>query len=815
MRRWIWACFALSAIGIAVAFAVLPIGGNNNDIPSAYAHIADIDGDTVISPSAFLDFHDTHLELDMVQDAGGSWCNPVDTSAVHTTGQTYQVAVCLTTIPSSPSPPGGFQFFLNFDPAINECVPVTCTDGTCLDTNPDANLGSTVFDGTDPVTVNGLGTNWTCNIGGVAPPSCAQGGPGHAFLQCNTVIGSLELPTGNTVSEPIAVVTFETIGTGVDSLSLSQVSVIDVDTNEYLACENLPDSCIGATDYKNVTPTPPPTDTPTPTNTPTETPTPTDTATPTDTPTATATPTDTPLPTPYADIDKIEDTGWCDTVDAESNEVVGEPHSLAVCAHNMPSNIAGFDLAITYDDELDSCTEINCTDGLCVEDNPELAAALGPGWDCDIEGQPVCDQQPTGPLSSPASGRAVISCTGPATIQSGPLAILNLDVIAAGTDIVDIQSLVVRDEPGAIMGECGIVDGGPTMPCLPGTDYKEEPTATPTNTNTPTPTNTPTDTPVATSTFTPTPTNTATPTVTNTPTPTIWAYIDKNLGNGDGPCDIVDASSTETVGQDHTLAVCLGNVPTEIEQFYLVVSYDADLDECTPVVCGDDYCLDVNPDANAGLTTFGMSLGSGWDCDVEFDPWCGVLVGGPPTVPEPDGNLGIAEILCQREDGILAAIDGGFTDYVALAAIDFHVNAAGTDHVNIEELDVYGLGFAAYCEGNFTDVNADTIMEFPMPCQGATDTKQSNIRHRTPTPAPTSTFTPTVPPPPTATPVPPPPPTATPVGGVGPGLVPPATGSGSTGGGFPWALALLTGVAGAATIGGGLYLKYGWARRRT
>ena len=49
-------------------------------------------------------------------------------------------------------------------------------------------------------------------------------------------------------------------------------------------------------------------------------------------------------------------------------------------------------------------------------------------------------------------------------------------------------------------------------------------------------------------------------------------------------------------------------------------------------------------------------------------------------------------------------------------------------------------------------------------------------------------------------------PTATPSGGVGPALVPPGTGDGSTGGSFPWALALFAAAAAASVLAGGLYL---------
>ena len=133
--------------------------------------------------------------------------------------------------------------------------------------------------------------------------------------------------------------------------------------------------------------------------------------------------------------------------------------------------------------------------------------------------------------------------------------------------------------------------------------------------------------------------------------------------------------------------------------------------------------------------------------------------------------------------------------------LTLNVIGAGTDYVSISDLQVSGEGYIFGCSD--TDLNANSIID--MPCQGATDIKRE--RHRsTPEPSPTSTATPE---PPTATPPPPPPPpTATPFGGVGPQIGGPATGSGPTDSGTPWAVWLAIAVAGTAAAAGGLYLRY-------
>ena len=294
MRRWTWVVFALSAIAVAIAFAVLPIGINRNNDKS-FAHV--ITG----TPGVNL----PHLELDMVQDAGGTWCNPVDPVANHLQSEVYKVAVCLT---SAPSVPSAFQFNLAYNTALNQCNPVVCDelDPNCLDSNPDANAahtGGTIFNGT------GLGTKWNCNIGDVSPDCGATSG--QAFIQCNMTsgTGTLTLPVGPNVSWPIAVVSFTAMGVGVDDLTLQNVEVDDNALLPYVQCFGA--SCnagavFGATDYKGVTPTPaPPTATftpvlPTATFTPTPVP---PTATPTSTPVVTASPTATATPSQCLDID--------------------------------------------------------------------------------------------------------------------------------------------------------------------------------------------------------------------------------------------------------------------------------------------------------------------------------------------------------------------------------------------------------------------------------------------------------------------------------------------------------------------------------
>jgi CSLREA domain-containing protein len=275
------------------------------------------------------------------------------------------------------------------------------------------------------------------------------------------------------------------------------------------------------------------------------------------------------------------------------------------------------------------------------------------------------------------------------------------------------------------------------------------------------------------------------------------AYIDKDITNGEGPCDpdYIDDETTEVVGSEHELAVCIGGLSEAVGAFDLGIRYDDELDECTDVECKDAVCLDDNPDANAGNTTWGDGLGDGWDCTYvpgEPEPICDM---DEDTGPQ----QGHAQVWCVgTEDYDL----GDDESWGVLAVLTLDVVAGGTDDVVIDHLTVYRPpdgGIIGDCDEGMDCLGARDIKVTPTPTEPPSHKK-------TPTPTVTATPTEVVP---TATSPPPPVPTATPFGGPS-GIVvaPPPTGTGS---GSSGTLAIfLSSVAGLGALmagGGWLYLR--------
>ncbi len=90
--------------------------------------------------------------------------------------------------------------------------------------------------------------------------------------------------------------------------------------------------------------------------------------------------------------------------------------------------------------------------------------------------------------------------------------------------------------------------------------------------------------------------------------------LDMDITDG-GPCADIDDSVDHVVGDpNYGVGICLSGIPAALGSFAVSVRYDDTLNQAPGCGLRRVTCLDSNPDANAGSTTWGTSLGSGWDC---------------------------------------------------------------------------------------------------------------------------------------------------------------------------------------------------------
>jgi hypothetical protein len=288
-----------------------------------------------------------------------------------------------------------------------------------------------------------------------------------------------------------------------------------------------------------------------------------------------------PSATPWAYIDKVENgDGWCDPnhIDTTTTEYVGDFHQFALCVGNLTEPVYSFQATISYDGALDECIDEECQpltfgaqtiqlDEGCVDDNPDANAGatfwgdgLGAGWDCFYyfaDGYslvPALGQDPTCDMPDHSSSQrtAEIDCHGTNSYTLGDdetwgaLAVINMNVIAAGTDNVDIESLQVRIDDEVPIISCGYVLAGADVnadsvieePCQGATDIKKPPERH----------RRPTDTPIPTPTSTPTP---EVPTVPPPPPPTATPF------GGAGPAIVAPTTGSGPTGSGAPWALWL------------------------------------------------------------------------------------------------------------------------------------------------------------------------------------------------------------------------------------------------------------------
>ena len=220
--------------------------------------------------------------------------------------------------------------------------------------------------------------------------------------------------------------------------------------------------------------------------------------------------------------------------------------------------------------------------------------------------------------------------------------------------------------------------------------------------------------------------------------------LDMDPANGSGPCNPVDGGHGISVGDTFQVAVCLTDAPSAPSAFQFEVIYADDVNQCVPTECAGEGCLDGNPDANAGTTTWGgTTLGTGWDCNVmnAAPPTCDVDPGAGAT----HGDAFI-ECLTMSEEPTLSAGSGVSSP---IAMLTFKSIAKGTDTMTLKnvEVDDWMLNKMVlfFGEGNVSPVGtvaggtASTEETFPTATPGPSGTTPAGTAPANATPGGEST----------------------------------------------------------------------------
>ena len=170
------------------------------------------------------------------------------------------------------------------------------------------------------------------------------------------------------------------------------------------------------------------------------------------------------------DADATNGTAPCAPVDATAAVYPGV-HEVAVCTTSAAANLGALAFVLNFDPALNTCTDVNCAAGDCLDDNPDANAGatlgsgvptspdLGTGWDCNIMdlAQPTC-------AKDAVAGAAWIGCwslTGPYTSPIGdvsfPLAVVTFNAVALGTDALTLSTVILGDSAGGEIGSCNPV----------------------------------------------------------------------------------------------------------------------------------------------------------------------------------------------------------------------------------------------------------------------------------------------------------------------------------------------------------------------
>jgi len=268
MSRHLLGLFAVLAVAAAVVLAIARPGALSNQGSFAQPAAAVADTEPSATPWAYID----------KVNNGAGWCDPsrIDSITTEYVGDSHQLAICLGNLPGAVT---GFTAAITYDGALDQCVDTLChhvvlgfgsqtalTDGEgCLDDNPDANAGVTVWG-------DGLGSGWTCSplIGdqyqaypfALSEPVCdlqrvaiSVSTENTAWIHCE---GDGDYALGDDEGwGALAVLTLDVIGAGTDNVNIDYLDVA-INNQPGITCSEIDlnaDSiidipCQGATDIK-------------------------------------------------------------------------------------------------------------------------------------------------------------------------------------------------------------------------------------------------------------------------------------------------------------------------------------------------------------------------------------------------------------------------------------------------------------------------------------------------------------------------------------------------------------------------------------
>ena len=214
-----------------------------------------------------------------------------------------------------------------------------------------------------------------------------------------------------------------------------------------------------------------------------------------------------------------------------------------------------------------------------------------------------------------------------------------------------------------------------------------------------------------------------------------YLAFDMDAENGNGPCDPIDASSLVSAGETYEVAVCLVDAPDAPSAFQINIKYDDSINQCVPAQCSTSECLDSNPDANVGATSWETSLGDGWDCNV---------MGMAPPIcdgdPETGAGRGKAFLACLSLQNLTLPVGPGVVSPLAVAT--FISTGEGTDTFTMEDTLVTDFQAFEYvsCHRGEGLCNAGAISTESLP-PTPTPPVPTPVPTNTPVPGPLATVT--------------------------------------------------------------------------